>query len=282
MPLMQKGSTGRNFAVGIGYILVLLVVIGAAGSGGDEPGPTGTDTTGEDGDGPTATSVSNDGEPVADGGTDTPTTTQSPTSTPTPTVKSTPPTTTTPTPAPDGESYTLSGSGNDVTDSFDTEGGLVVFDFEHSGSSNFQVWAVNRAGNKELLVNDIGTYDGKVALYLPSDTWRLEVTADGAWDSDVTQPRFNEQDIESLPAKADGKQAAWFGPFEFEGNTKVTFEIKGDSHAAVWLTNPNGEKVDLLHNEIGPYKGTALVTDSGIGLVIVDTDSAEWRIEIGG
>jgi hypothetical protein len=230
------------------------------------------ESTGEDGDGPTATPVSIEGETATDGGTDTPTPTQSPA----------PTTATTPTPAPAGESYTLSGSGNDVTDSFDTQGGLAVFDFEHDGNSNFQVWAVNNAGDKELLVNDIGTYDGEVALYLPSDTWRLEVKADGQWNSAVTQPRFNEQNIESLPAEADGEQAAWFGPFEFEGSTEVTFEITGDSHAAVWLTNTNGETVDLLHNEIGPYSGTALVTDSGVGLIIVDTDSAEWRIEIGG
>lgn len=272
VPGISAGGGVASGVVAFVICLGLFGIIGAASSGGAAPGPSGLDTAGEDGDEPTATSVPNTGEPAADGGSDTPTSTRSPTPTTAPT----------PTPAPDGASYSLSGSGNDVTDVFDTEGGLVVFDLGHSGSSNFQVWAINSAGTKELLVNDIGTYDGKVALYLPSDTWRLEVTADGTWRTEVTQPRFNEQDIEALPAEADGEHAAWFGPFEFDGSTKVTFEITGDSHAAVWLTNHNGEKVDLLHNEIGPYEGTALVTDSGVGLIIVDTDSAKWRIEIGG
>ena len=284
---MRKGSTIRNIVVGIGYIFVLLLIVGVVSSIGDEPEPTGLDTSGEDEDELTATSVSNEGETVTDGGTDTLTATQSPTPTSiasetSPTLTESAPTpTSTPAPAPDGESYTLSGSGNDVTDSFTTEGGLVVFDFEHDGTSNFQVQAVNSVGDEQYLVNEIGTYDGEVALYLPSDTWRLEVTADGTWNTGITQPRFNEQDIESLPTEANGKHAAWFGPFAFEGSTEVTFEIYGDSHAAVWLTNHQGEKVDLLHNEIGPYEGTALVTDTGNGLIIVDSDSAEWRIRIG-
>lgn len=227
-----------------------------------------------------------DGETPADA----PTTTPGPTSTPEPTSESTtkatptPPSTPTPTPAPakDGESYSFSGSGNVVTDSFTTEGGLVVFDFDRTGDSNFQVQAVSSEGDEEFLVNHIGDYDGKVALYLPSNEWNLDITADGSWTVDVTQPRFDRSDIESLPAESDGEHAAWFGPFEFEGSTEVTFEIKNDGQAGVWLATHEGVYVDLLHNEIGPYEGTALITDEGIGLIIIDTDGAEWRIEIGG
>ena len=234
-------------------------MVGAVLPGGDNPGQA-------DGGTPSATAA-----PTA-----------SPTASPTPTAEPTPTPTPTPIAAPDGDSYAFSGSGDDVTDSFSTEGGLVVLDFEHGGSSNFQVQAVNSAGDEEYLVNEIGAYDGQVALYLPSDDWRLDITADGSWNADITQPRFNENDIESLPAQADGEYAAWFGPFDFEGSTEVTFVIEDDSQAAVWLATHEGERVDLLHNEIGPYEGTALVTDSGVGLIIVDTDSADWRIEIGG
>jgi hypothetical protein len=160
------------------------------------------------------------------------------------------------------------------------EGGLVVIHFQHDGSSNFQVQAVNSNGDEEYLVNEIGSYDGEVALYLPSEEYKLDITADGSWSADVTQPRFNSQDVEDLPASADGEHAAWFGPFEFEGGEEVTFEIEGDAQAGVWLATHEGEKVDLLHNEIGPYEGSTLVTDSGVGLIIVETDSANWKIEI--
>lgn len=157
-----------------------------------------------------------------------------------------------------------------------------MFDFQHSGSSNFQVQAVSGSGDKKYLVNEIGGYDGQVALYLPSGDWQLDVTADGSWSADVTQPRFNSQDIKPLPADGDGEHAAWFGPFDFQSNTEVRFVIEGESQAAVWLTNHRGEKVELLHNEIGPYEGSALVTQRGVGLIVVETDSANWRIEIGG
>lgn len=189
-------------------------------------------------------------------------------------------TTTTVAPAKDGESYQFSGNGNDVTDNFATEGGLVVLDFQHDGESNFQVQAVSNNGDEEYLVNHIGAYDGEVALYLPSDNYQLDVTADESWSADVTQPRFNQNDVEDIPGSTDGEHAAWMGPFEFEGGEEVSFEIENDAQAGVWLANHEGEKVDLLHNEIGPYEGSTLVTNSGVGLIIVETDSAEWKIEI--
>jgi hypothetical protein len=286
IPGISEGGGVVSGIVAFVLIIILFGVVGAVLPGGDDPGQADVGDSDQNVVESTNTPAPTDTDTMTDGGT--PTATAAPTASPTPTPTaeptSTPTAEPTPTPIPalDGESYAFSGSGNDVTDSFSTEGGLVVLDFEHDGSSNFQVQAVNSAGDKEYLVNEIGTYDGQVALYLPSDDWRLDVTADGSWSADVTQPRFNENDIESLPAQAEGEHAAWFGPFEFEDTTEVTFVIEDDSQAAVWLATHEGEKVDLLHNEIGPYEGTALVTDSGVGLIIVDTDSADWRIEIGG
>lgn len=285
-----KGGGFTSGAVAFVVCIVLFGAISAAAPSVDDPGQTNESETGQSVGAATGTPVAPESTPVADGGseisrsssTPSPTASPTPTETPTPTPEPTPTATSTPEPAPDGESYSFSGSGNDVTDSFSTEGGLVVFDFEHDGSSNFQVQAVNPDGEKEFLINEIGGYDGQVALYLPSDSWRLEVTADGGWNAAVTQPRFNQQDIKSLPAEADGEHAAWFGPFEFQGSTEVEFVIEDDSQAAVWLATSQGERVDLLHNEVGPYEGTALVTDSGIGLIVVDTSSADWRIKIGG
>lgn len=50
----------------------------------------------------------------------------------------------------------------------------------HDGTSNFQVtaWGDSREG----LINEIGTYDGRVRL--PSDALILEVVADGNWSFD--------------------------------------------------------------------------------------------------
>lgn len=280
LPGISKGGGVVSGIVAAIMVLVLLGLLGAALPSTDPGDQTTGDTSTDEGAGTTTTTIADGGTATTAGTEPAETTTEqaaTPTATSTPTT-----TTTTVEPAEDEASYSFSGSSNDVTDSFSTAGGLVVFDFQHSGSSNFQVQAVSSSGDKEYLVNEIGGYDGQVALYLPAGEWQLDVTADGSWSADVTQPRFNSQDIKSLPADGDNEHAAWFGPFEFEGNTEVRFEIEDDSQAAVWLATHEGERVALLHNEIGPYEGSALVTDRGVGLIIVQTDSADWRIEIGG
>jgi len=294
VPGIKEGGGITSGILSFVFLIVLISVLGAALP---EPNNTGTESQMADtptSPAPTTTEI----DPATDSGTtsaadnqitDTQTTTaptttteskSDPTSTTMPTTSITTTTTTTTAPAPDGESYSYSGSGNDVTNSFGVEGGLVVFDFEHSGNSNFQVQAVSSSGEKKYLVNDIGTYDGQVALYLPEGEWQLDITADGDWNADITQPRFNSNDIESLPKSADGEQAAWFGPFNFSGTTEITFTIKDDSQAAVWLATHEGRRVELLHNEVGPYEGSALTTQEGVGLIIIDTDSADWKIEI--
>lgn len=295
LPGVSEGGGAISALVAFaGTTVIITIVLGLLGAGGNE-GDTAPDSpdAGTSGDTSGSTDAAGDREEntvATDGGTeseamtetDTPTPTETATGTPTETATETPTETATPEPAEDGASYSFSDEGNDVTDSFTTEGGLVTIAFEHDGESNFQVQAVRSDGEQKHLVNEIGTYDGEVALYLPSSDWNLEVTADGSWSADIEQPRFNDQDIKNLPAEASGEHAAWFGPFEFEGTTEVTFEITDDSQASVWLADHHGQNVDLLHNEIGPYEGTALVTNEGVGLIIVDTDSAEWRIEIGG
>ncbi|MFC7044312.1 hypothetical protein ACFQH6_20655 [Halobacteriaceae archaeon GCM10025711] len=277
IPGMKPGSRIRNGVLGVVYVLLVLTIIGAAAPSSDDPGE-GAQSPSPSADTDTTTIETTQATTQATTQDTTKAATQETTTTTATTTKTT--TTTTVSPAPDGESYQFSGSGNDVTGEFSTEGGLVVFDFEHDGSSNFQVQAVSGSGEKTYLVNEIGTYDGQVALYQPPGTYRLDVTADGSWDVDITQPRFNQNDIHDLPAQASGKHAAWFGPYEFDGSAEVTFEIKNDAQAGVWLATHEGEKIDLLHNEIGPYEGSALVTDKGVGLIIVDTDSADWRIEV--
>lgn len=102
----------------------------------------------------------------------------------------------------------------------------MTIDFEHSGESNFQLQAVGTGGEEEFLLNNLGDYDGTIALYLPEDEWRLNVTAAGDWSAAVKQPRFNESDLESLPVEGSGEHTMWYGPYEFDGSQQVTFEIK--------------------------------------------------------
>lgn len=70
-----------------------------------------------------------------------------------------------------------SGSGDDV---LSWTGSARTARFTHDGSGNFIVWALQRDGTMiDLLVNEIGSYDGTVAI--PSGTRLLTVEADGGW-----------------------------------------------------------------------------------------------------
>lgn len=150
VPGISEGGGVLSGAVACLLLFVLFGVIGAPISGGGDPGQAAPGEASQNAAAPSETPAPTEGEPATDGGADT--TTAEPTATAEPTLTAT----STPIPAPDGESYAFSGSSNDVTDSFTTEGGLVVLDFEHDGSSNFQVQAVSSAGDQEFLVNDIG------------------------------------------------------------------------------------------------------------------------------
>ena len=87
------------------------------------------------------------------------------------------------------EVTTFHGNGDDVQ-SFTASGdGIRIFDMSYSGSSNFAIWLEDNQGNHiDLLVNKIGSYEGKKSEHLGPGTYYLDVTASGAWTVDLTSP----------------------------------------------------------------------------------------------
>lgn len=77
----------------------------------------------------------------------------------------------------DGSSA-LNGHGDDVVRISPPISGLAIVTMQHTGSSNFAVFSYSSSG-ADLLVNEIGPYLGQVVV--PSGTFLLEITADGAW-----------------------------------------------------------------------------------------------------
>jgi hypothetical protein len=72
----------------------------------------------------------------------------------------------------------LNGSGDDVVRVSPQIEGLATANVQHTGSSNFAIFAYSSSG-ADLLVNEIGAYVGEVLL--GGGTFLVEVTADGAW-----------------------------------------------------------------------------------------------------
>lgn len=59
---------------------------------------------------------------------------------------------------------------------------LLVATISHDGSSNFAIESHSADGDRDLLVNEIGSYDGTVRM---SDAVALEINADGNWTIDA-------------------------------------------------------------------------------------------------
>ena len=77
------------------------------------------------------------------------------------------------------ESFT--GSGDYVTPIFSSSN--KVWKFKHDGNSNFAVWLYSSDG-RDLLVNEIGKYDGETIVNIPSGgSAFFEINADGNWSA---------------------------------------------------------------------------------------------------
>ncbi len=114
----------------------------------------------------------------------------------TPTSQATAAPTTTPrTTAPRPVAYSFNGTGDTVTSSFTLPEGLFTVDLSHNGERNFIVHVISSDGaDIESLANEIGDYDGTVALRvtrggygdLAPGQFVLEVMADGRWSVRIT------------------------------------------------------------------------------------------------
>jgi hypothetical protein len=207
---------------------------------------------------------------------DTPTATPTATHTATPTQTYTPEPTDTPeptsTPTPTPEPIALEGFGQDVVDftmSFSV--GRAVF--THNGGSNFIVTAFGPGGSEDLLVNEIGYYEGSRPLFGEGD-YTLEIDADGAWTALIEPIVFDNSLTAGLEGKGDYVSDV-FMPLE-EKPTPYTFLHDGSHNFIVYLHCAGGS--DLIQNEIGAVDATAMARFSeGPCLWDVIADGA-WSI----
>ncbi|MEE1651377.1 hypothetical protein V1260_11350 [Brachybacterium sp. J144] len=172
------------------------------------------------------------------------------------------------------EPQSFSGSGSDVVMLEPLGDGVFYATVTHDGSSNIALWSVDENGqNIDLLVNEIGTYEGDVALNFGEDPAALRVEADGGWTIDLVPLR---------------EAPRWDGSSAFEGHggtilivegvadglTPVALTHDGESNFAIWAWGEG--RPDLIVNEIGAYDGTTLLPDGSLVLQI--TADGGWSI----
>lgn len=181
---------------------------------------------------------------------------------------------------PEPDPLTLTGTGQEATDTFELEPGLSIYELSHTGSSNFQVWLMNNEGEKkELLVNRIGDFEGSNAVGLLGGQHLLDIEADGDWEITVRQPRPTSAPSPPRTYTGDSRKATGF--FSTDGGlARFDMQHSGDGNFQVWLLDKDGTKIEMLANEIGEFEGsTATNLESGIYLLDVNANG-DWTVSV--
>ena len=92
---------------------------------------------------------------------------------------------------------TFEGTTDTITDPFMVQEGVVRVDAEYGGDGNFAVWIYGPAGSRDLVINEIGPYQGEKVIDVAGDQGLaigvragevfFEVTGDGPWRISVEQ-----------------------------------------------------------------------------------------------
>gem|GEM_PF-568130 len=176
----------------------------------------------------------------------------------------------------------FTGSGPQVSASFTLAGGLTTFHMEHDGSANFIVWLLDDQDDwVELLVNEIGSFDGSKAIGIDSPGIHLlDIQADGNWTITVEQPAPSS--APSAPQSYAG-QGQEFSPFFTLGSGLTTFHMEHDGSAnfIVWLLDDQGDRVALPVNEIGSFDGSKAIGIDSPGIHLLDIQGdGNWTITV--
>lgn len=172
------------------------------------------------------------------------------------------------------EPQSFSGTGSEVVMLEPLGEDVFYAAVTHDGSSNIALWSVDENGQDiDLLVNEIGGYEGEVALNFGEDPAALRIEADGAWTIDLVPlaeaPRWDGEGVYE-----DSGDSVLIVDGVAGGLTSVTLTHDGESNFAIWAW---GESYpDLIVNDIGAYDGTTLLPDGSLVLQ-VDADGT-WTI----
>lgn len=175
----------------------------------------------------------------------------------------------------------FSGTGQRVTDSIPIQGGFTAFHLTHTGQSNFiiELQDASTAEMRELLANEIGSWQGNIATGLAAGEYLLDVTADGNWTAEIRQPRPGEADAHQLPIEVADAYPNYAGPIYFPGGTRILASYAGESNFIVQLLNAQGELVDLAFNEIGAFEGETTFAGEGYGWLQVKA-TGDWMVTL--
>jgi hypothetical protein len=183
------------------------------------------------------------------------------------TVSTTPaPTTVSPSPA------VYDGTGDDVVAITKPSNGAAIVHATYSAGSNFIVTGLDDNNQQtDVLINEIGAYDGSVPLdFRDTNTTRLEVKASGPWHIEVRDPRSAQPFDSAVQGHGDNVLL-------YTGKAGIAaISHNGQSNFVVDEYTKSGE--NLLVNEIGVYNGRVPFA-RGRSAIAIKADG-DWSIGV--
>lgn len=177
-----------------------------------------------------------------------------------------------------GAPRTFTGTGSQVTPSFQLQAGALITTASHVGERNFIVHLVNDLGDDvDLLANEIGNSRSEVlTTRLTAGAYRLEIDADGDWSITITQPKSIGG--RTVPTTFTGTGNAVLGPI-FQSNRGVVFDAHhtGQRNFIVKLMKTNDIFGALIANEIGNASVSSIERLDGSYWISVQADGP-WTI----
>lgn len=172
-------------------------------------------------------------------------------------------------------------NGGTVTDPFYLPQGSAIFSMQSTGGSNFIVWLLDENGKKiNLLANEIGLFSGSRGVQVPqSGNYALDVKASSLWSIKISRPKKEETEKFTFIRGAGSKGTPLY--YFDRGFEKFDMKYKGDKNFIVWLFDANGEKIDLLVNEIGSFNGLKEIYIPSQGSYMFDIQAdGNWDISL--
>ncbi|MCK6258770.1 hypothetical protein LCY76_19565 [Fictibacillus sp. KIGAM418] len=167
----------------------------------------------------------------------------------------------------------MSGSGDTATKQFKLEPGFVVFQAKYTGSQNFIVTLLDENGNNvDLLVNTIGSYQGKRFVAVPDGgKYMLNVKASGPWTIQGSQ-EIPKEEKGTISGNGDDVRFVHMN----SGARTFTLSHSGSQNFIVKINDSV-----LLANEIGNYHGSTVesIPDDSVYAIGIQANGP-WKISI--
>lgn len=177
------------------------------------------------------------------------------------------------------EPITIEGQGVQVVDIQKWEGPAIL-SVTHVGRSNFIVENFDENGEQlDLLVNEIGTYRGRLLIDMEEDTARLSVDADGQWVIALYPIATQYMMPFEVPGTVENvsPEIYYLDTSSGEIPDLIKFNFKGDGNFVVKAVG--ADNTELLVNEIDSWEGVIpMWRDAWV--VWVEMANGEYTIEI--